>query len=136
MADDSRVRTVTGSEPIGAESKRLLFGLADAFCLFVKPALSASKTRNWNVRLKMAGEGNGADFSTRVEKLKRFESERGALVAGLIADYEELSVKYAQKCTDYQDELESRRLYQTKARRLEQTSVCRLSALCSARVEY
>lgn len=59
------------------------------------------------------------DYAARLETFSKADAERNALVAEILRNYEELNTKYAEKCDDYNNEVESRRMWQSKARTSE-----------------
>ena len=54
-------------------------------------------------------------YAEKLDGFRRSDEERDALIAEIIRDYEELQLKYAEKCDDFNNEVESRRMWQTKA---------------------
>lgn len=65
--------------------------------------------------LNMNGHTNQASYGERLEAFRKSDTERDALVAEVIRKYEELQLKFAEKCDDYNNEVESRRMWQNKA---------------------
>lgn len=65
--------------------------------------------------LNMNGHSNHTSYAERLEAFRRTDTERDALVAEVIRKYEELELKFAEKCDDYNNEVESRRMWQNKA---------------------
>lgn len=63
----------------------------------------------------MNGHTTTLSYAGRLEAFRKSDTERDALVAEVIRNYEELQLKYAEKCDDYSNEVESRRMWQTKA---------------------
>jgi len=59
------------------------------------------------------------DYTSRLEDFRRSDSERDALVAELLQNFQALELKYAEKCDDYNNEVESRRMWQSKAKTSE-----------------
>ena len=59
-------------------------------------------------------------YTERLEGFRRSDAERDALVAELIKNYAALQLKYDEKCEDYNNEVESRRSWQSKFRTSEQ----------------
>ena len=62
---------------------------------------------------------NGAaPFQSHGEQLEAFQKQdaaRYAFFAEMVRKYEELQIKYDEKCVDYNNEVESRRMWQSKA---------------------
>lgn len=63
----------------------------------------------------MNGHAIPLDYAARLDAFRKSDSERDALVADLVKNYESLKLKYDQKCDDYNNEVESRRMWQNKA---------------------
>ena len=63
----------------------------------------------------MNGHVNGTSYGDQLEAFRKSDTERDALVAEVIRKYEELQLRYAEKCDDYSNEVESRRMWQSKA---------------------
>ena len=63
----------------------------------------------------MNGHANHSSYGDQLEAFRKSDAERDALVAEVIRKYEELQLKYAEKCDDYSNEVESRRMWQSKA---------------------
>ena len=63
----------------------------------------------------MNGHTTPSSYVDRLEAFRKTDAERDALVAEVIRNYEELQLKYAEKCDDYKNEVESRRMWQSKA---------------------
>ncbi|KAK5711186.1 hypothetical protein LTR17_018534 [Elasticomyces elasticus] len=59
------------------------------------------------------------DYATRMGTFRKSDNERDAMVTELLQEFEELQLKYTEKCDDYNNEVESRRMWQTKARTTE-----------------
>ena len=69
----------------------------------------------------MNGHSNSSSYySERLEAFRQSDADRDALVAEVIRKYEEIQLKYDEKCDDYNNEVESRRMWQTKAKSHEQ----------------
>ncbi|KAK4507362.1 hypothetical protein PRZ48_001097 [Zasmidium cellare] len=64
-------------------------------------------------------EGDSA-FSARLEEIKKADEQRAAFLDEVIKAYEELKLKYNERTDDYNNEVASRRLWQTKASQCEQ----------------
>jgi len=56
------------------------------------------------------------DYTSRLEGFRRSDSERDAFVAELLRNFQALELKYTEKCDDYNNEVESRRMWQSKAK--------------------
>ncbi len=68
----------------------------------------------------MNGHASSAmDYTSRLEDFRRSDSERDALVAELLQNFQALELKYTEKCDDYNNEVESRRMWQSKAKTSE-----------------
>ena len=70
-------------------------------------------------------------YSERLEAFRQSDAEREQMVTELIRSYDELSLKYDQTRDDLGNEIESRRMWQSKANSSEralteqrQASVC------------
>ncbi|TKA76237.1 hypothetical protein B0A55_06382 [Friedmanniomyces simplex] len=59
------------------------------------------------------------DYTSRLESFRKSDSERDALVSEVLQRFEELQLKYTEKCDDYNNEVESRRMWQSKAKTTE-----------------
>lgn len=64
----------------------------------------------------MNGHVSSASYLERLESFRRSDTERDNMVAEVIEQYRELKLQYDEKCDDYNNEIESRRLWQSKAR--------------------
>lgn len=71
-------------------------------------------------------------YTDRLEIFRRVDAERDGMVEELMRNLEELQLKYSEKADDYNNEVESRRMWQSKANSSEralteqrQASVCR-----------
>lgn len=60
------------------------------------------------------------NYSQKLEAFRQSDSARDALVAEVIQNYEDLRLAHQRKCDDYDNEVESRYLWQQKARTHEQ----------------
>ena len=58
-------------------------------------------------------------FEERFEAFRQSDREREAFVADLVQKYQELQVKYQQKCGDFENEVESRRIWQSSAKQCQ-----------------
>ena len=58
----------------------------------------------------MNGHTTPSSYVGRLEAFRKTDAERDALVAEVVRQYEELQLKYAEKCDDYNNEVESRRM--------------------------
>jgi hypothetical protein len=56
-----------------------------------------------------------ATYADKLDAFRKSDAERDALVASLIADYEDLKVKIEEITDDYKNEVASRRMWQSKA---------------------
>lgn len=72
-------------------------------------------------------------FLERFEAFRQSDREREAFVADLVQKYQELQVKYQQKCGDFENEVESRRIWynSAKARETELLTLRQASVSCS-----
>lgn len=64
----------------------------------------------------MNGTLTPSDYGDRLEAFRKSDAERDALVAEVLRNYEDLQLKYVEKCHDFDNEQESRRLWQGKAK--------------------
>lgn len=55
------------------------------------------------------------EYVQRLDFFRRADCDRDRLIAGLIEKYNELGIRYEQKCVDYEDAVLSRRSWQNKA---------------------
>ena len=63
----------------------------------------------------MNGHATLSTYTQRLEAFRKTDAERDAFVAELVRSYEELQLKYSEKCDDLSNEVESRRMWQGKA---------------------
>lgn len=56
------------------------------------------------------------DYASALEKFRKSDAERDTLVSEIIGQYEKLKHAYEEKCDDFNSEVESRRLWQSKAK--------------------
>lgn len=59
-------------------------------------------------------------FSARLEGIKKAADERAAFLEEVIKAYDELKLKFDERTDDYNNEVVSRRLWQSKASQSEQ----------------
>lgn len=55
-------------------------------------------------------------YKERLDRFKKSDAEREDMLEEIIRNYESLKQEYEEKCDDYNNEVESRRLWQNKAR--------------------
>jgi len=67
----------------------------------------------------MNGHATPASYRERLDAFRRSDADREDMVNEVIRKYEELKMQYDEKCDDYHNEVESRRLWQSKAREHE-----------------
>jgi hypothetical protein len=53
-------------------------------------------------------------YTSKLEDFHRADREREELVADLLAKYNNLLISYQKKCDDYENEVESRRMWRQK----------------------
>jgi hypothetical protein len=58
-------------------------------------------------------------FLERFEAFRQSDREREAFVTDLVQKYQELQVKYQEKCGDYEAEVESRRIWQSNTKQCQ-----------------
>ncbi|EMD00486.1 hypothetical protein BAUCODRAFT_20579 [Baudoinia panamericana UAMH 10762] len=58
-------------------------------------------------------------YADRLKAFRKSDEERDSMIAEILRNYEELQLKYNEKCDDYNNEIESRRMWQSKARSTE-----------------
>lgn len=58
-------------------------------------------------------------YSEQLEAFRQSDATRDALVAQVLTEYEELKVKIEEITDDYKNEVESRRMWQSKASKCE-----------------
>jgi len=68
----------------------------------------------------MNGHTTAMSYAERLEGFRKSDADRDAMVTEVIRNFEELQLKYHEKCDDYNNEVESRRMWQSKARTSEQ----------------
>jgi len=61
------------------------------------------------------GNSTSHSCSEQLEAFRKNNATHEAFVEDLVRNYEELQRKYAEKCDDYSNEVESRRMWQGKA---------------------
>lgn len=66
------------------------------------------------------GKGNASSYAEQLETFKRADTARDVFIQDLLRNYEELQHKYVEKCDDYNNEVESRRMWYRKATSNEQ----------------
>jgi len=86
----------------------------------------------------MNGHQPPISYTERLEAFRKSDADRDDMVSEIIRSYEGLKLQFAEKCDDYNNEVESRRLWQTKARENEtalreqrQASVGEATVCCS-----
>lgn len=62
------------------------------------------------------GSAPTADYLERFEAFRQSDREREAFVADLVQKYQELQVRYQEKCGDFENEVESRRIWYNAAK--------------------
>jgi hypothetical protein len=60
--------------------------------------------------------GHAESYLDRLQAFRESDKERDALVSDLIKKYQDLQTKYDEKCDDYDNEVESRRIWQSNAK--------------------
>lgn len=58
---------------------------------------------------------NGDDYLARLENFQRHDKERDDLVKEIAAKYQDLEQRFEKKCKEYEDEAQTRALYQAQA---------------------
>lgn len=58
-------------------------------------------------------------YLERFEAFRQSDREREAFVADLVQKYQDLQTRYQEKCGDYENEVESRRIWYTAAKARE-----------------
>ncbi|KAF2721236.1 C-x8-C-x5-C-x3-H type zinc finger protein [Polychaeton citri CBS 116435] len=58
-------------------------------------------------------------YLDRLDSFRQADRDREAMVTELVQAFEDLQGRYTKKCDDYENEIESRRMWQAKARGLE-----------------
>lgn len=78
------------------------------------------------------GHSSSTSHEDQLQQFKKNDEARDTLIRDIIRNYEELQLKHREKCDDYSNEVESRRMWQGKAKDHEQAlnqqkqaSVCR-----------
>ncbi|KAH9828890.1 C-x8-c-x5-c-x3-h type zinc finger protein, partial [Teratosphaeria destructans] len=69
----------------------------------------------WSI-ITLNGHAEPSSYIQRLDAFRKSDAERDALVAEIIQKYDELRAKYEEKCDDYHNEVESRRMWQVKAK--------------------
>ncbi|KAF2237206.1 C-x8-C-x5-C-x3-H type zinc finger protein [Viridothelium virens] len=57
---------------------------------------------------------DGLDLNGQLDRFRQSDAERQSLVENIVKQYEKLQYKYLEKCNDYDNEVQSRRLWQTQ----------------------
>ena len=63
----------------------------------------------------MNGHAPPASYLEHLEAFQKRQKQDADFIGEVIRNYEELQIKYAEKCDDYNNEVESRRMWQSKA---------------------
>ena len=84
----------------------------------------------------MNGHATSTNYTEKLELFRKSDAERDAFVADIVRNYEELQLKYAEKCDDYMNEVESRRLWQGKATASDKALVEHKQASVSCFCDY
>lgn len=58
-------------------------------------------------------------YLERLESFRQADKDRETMVTDLVQAFEDLEAKYFKKCDDFDNEIESRRMWQAKARNFE-----------------
>ncbi|KAI0380210.1 hypothetical protein F5Y04DRAFT_257721 [Hypomontagnella monticulosa] len=61
---------------------------------------------------------NGVDYLARLERFRHIDEEREELIKDLVTKYQNLEQRFEQKCKDYEDEAQTRGLYQAQANKM------------------
>lgn len=80
-----------------------------------------------------------APLPSHVEQLEAFQKQDAArytFIAEIVQKYEELQVKYQEKCDDYNNEVESRRMWQSKASSSERALTEQKQVSVSSRIIF
>ena len=64
----------------------------------------------------MDGAYDPSYYTRRLEAFRQSDRERDAMLAEVLERFNDLQHKYNEKCDDYNNEVESRRLWQNNAR--------------------
>lgn len=67
----------------------------------------------------MNGHSAAMGYAERLEAFRKSDAERDEMVAEIIRNYHQLQLQYGEKCDDYNNEVESRRMWQSKAKTSE-----------------
>ena len=62
------------------------------------------------------GYAPATSYMERFEAFRQSDREREAFVADLVQKYQSLQTRYQEKCDDYENEVESRRLWHSAAK--------------------
>lgn len=87
-------------------------------CILMFPIALGLRFHN-RVTATMNGQAATSSYLERLEAFRKADTERDAMVAEVIRKYEELKSRYNDKCDDLNNEVESRRMWQGKAREHE-----------------
>lgn len=63
----------------------------------------------------MNGHAPPASYLEHLEAFQKRQKQDADFITEVIRNYEELQIKYAEKCDDYNNEVASRRMWQSKA---------------------
>lgn len=64
-----------------------------------------------------------SNYSERLQAFRKSDEERDQLVTEIIQKYDELKLKYDERHDDWQNEVASRRMWQSKAQSSEQALI-------------
>lgn len=80
------------------------------------------------------GYAPATSYFERFEAFRQSDREREAFVADLVQKYQDLQTRYQEKCGDYENEVESRRIWYSaaKARETELMTLRQASVSCQA----
>jgi len=78
------------------------------------------------------GYAPATSYFERFEAFRQSDREREAFVADLVQKYQDLQTRYQQKCGDYENEVEGRRIWynNAKAREAELLTLRQASVSC------
>lgn len=84
----------------------------------------------------MNGSISTSSYASRLEAFRKSDDDRNALVEELIKAYEDLKKKHERLSDDYENEVSSRRMHQSKAKDLEMSLVQQKQAMVSCAVHH
>lgn len=79
-------------------------------------------------------DASATSYLERFEAFRQSDREREAFVANLVQRYQDLQLRYSEKCGDFENEVESRRIWYNAAKARETELLTLRQASVSIRV--